>query len=97
MLWKHGCQIFLDTIYQNEGKYTNFNLITKWPYNIPNGHTIYLMAIQYTKWPYNIPNGHTYNRYKYQMAIQYIYHIAIQYIGIPNGHTIYKVAVIYFK
>jgi hypothetical protein len=38
-----GCQIFLDTIYQNEGKYT------KLPQH-------YQMAIKYTKWPYNFPN-----------------------------------------
>jgi hypothetical protein len=38
-----GCQIFLDTIYQNWGKYTKLQLgkLPKWPYIIPNGHTIY--------------------------------------------------------
>jgi hypothetical protein len=28
-----GCQIFLDTMYQNEGKIPNYHSITKWPYN----------------------------------------------------------------
>jgi hypothetical protein len=37
-----GCQILLDTIYQNEGKYT------KLPQH-------YQMAIKYTKWPLRIP------------------------------------------
>jgi hypothetical protein len=31
------------------GKYTKF--ATK----LPNGHTIYQMAVIYSKWPYNIP------------------------------------------
>jgi hypothetical protein len=42
---KQGCQIFVDTTYQN-GKN-----IPKWKQNIPIGHKIYEMAI---KWP----NGH---------------------------------------
>jgi hypothetical protein len=37
-----GCQIFLDTTYQNEKKYTNL------PQNIPNVHKIHQMAIKYT-------------------------------------------------
>jgi hypothetical protein len=41
---KQGCQIFLDTVYQNGGKYT------KLPQH-------YQMAIKNTKWPLNIPNG----------------------------------------
>jgi hypothetical protein len=39
-----GCQILLDTIYQNVEKYT------KLPLN-------YQMVKNYTKWPYYIPNG----------------------------------------
>jgi hypothetical protein len=40
-----GCQIFLDTKYQNVGIYT------KLPRN-------YQITMTYTKWPYYIPNGH---------------------------------------
>jgi hypothetical protein len=36
----HGCQIFLDTKYQNGEKYT------KWPQNIPNSHKIFPVAIK---------------------------------------------------
>jgi hypothetical protein len=43
-----GCQIFLDTIYQNG---ENNQLATK----LPNGHTLYLMAIIHSIRPKNIP------------------------------------------
>jgi hypothetical protein len=41
--WASGCQIFLDTIYQKEKKYT------KLPQNIPNGHKMYQMALKESK------------------------------------------------
>jgi hypothetical protein len=46
-----GCQIFLDAIYQNEGKYV-YQITT----TLPNGHKtndskIFLMVIKYTIWP----------------------------------------------
>jgi hypothetical protein len=41
-----GCQIFLDTLNQKEGKYTKLPL---------KGHKIFQMAVIYSKWPYNIP------------------------------------------
>jgi hypothetical protein len=41
-----GCQIFLDTTYQNGGKYTT---------TLPNGHKIYQMTVKYFKWLLNIP------------------------------------------
>jgi hypothetical protein len=37
-----GCQIFLDTIYQNEGKYTKLTT------TLPNGHKIYQMTVKYS-------------------------------------------------
>jgi hypothetical protein len=40
---------------------------TKWQYNIPNGSTIFQMALQYSKWQFNIPYGSTI----YQMALTY--------------------------
>jgi hypothetical protein len=43
-----GCQIFLDTIYQNERKYT------KLPQHFPNGHKIHQMTLKYSKRPENI-------------------------------------------
>jgi hypothetical protein len=45
-----GCQIFLDTTYQN------------WKCK-PNDHDIYQIPVKYTKWSYNIPNGHTLYQY----------------------------------
>jgi hypothetical protein len=44
-----GCQIFLDTMYQNLEKYTKSAL------NYQNGHKIYPMAVIYSKWTWNIP------------------------------------------
>jgi hypothetical protein len=46
--WKQGCQIFPDTIYQNEGKIPYYHNITKWPYNIPNDRKMFQMTIKYT-------------------------------------------------
>jgi hypothetical protein len=43
--WDQGCQIFLEKIYQNEGK------CTKLPRH-------YQLAIKYTKLQQNIPNDH---------------------------------------
>jgi hypothetical protein len=40
-----GCQIFLDTIYQNVGEI--YHVATK----LPNGHNIYELAVLYSKWP----------------------------------------------
>jgi hypothetical protein len=53
-----GCQMFLDIIYQNGGKYTNV------PIKVPNDPKIYhmtqkytiCMTQKYTKLPKNIPN-----------------------------------------
>jgi hypothetical protein len=42
---QQGCQIFLAAKYQNQKKYT------KQPQNVPNGHKIYQLAINYTEWP----------------------------------------------
>jgi hypothetical protein len=39
-----GCQIFLETIYQNGGKYTK----------LPNDHKVYPKAVIYSKWTKNI-------------------------------------------
>jgi hypothetical protein len=47
-MWqKQGCQIFLETIYQNGGKYTKLS-------KLPNGYTMYQMAVVYSKCPTNI-------------------------------------------
>jgi hypothetical protein len=46
---EQGCQIFLDTIYQNGGKYTQL------PLNYQNCHKIYHMAAIHSKRPKNIP------------------------------------------
>jgi hypothetical protein len=43
-----GCQIFLDTIYQTEGKM--YQITT----TLPNGHKIYQMTVKYYKWRYLI-------------------------------------------
>jgi hypothetical protein len=40
-----GCQIYLDTIYQNGGKFTK----------LPEH---YQMVVRYTKWPLNTPDDH---------------------------------------
>jgi hypothetical protein len=42
LIWPghQGCQIFLGPKYQNEEKYT------KLPQNLPNGHTIFPMAVK---------------------------------------------------
>jgi hypothetical protein len=40
-----GCQIFLDTGYQNRGK------CTKLIYNVRNGHKVSQMSIKYSQWP----------------------------------------------
>jgi hypothetical protein len=37
-----GCQIFVIQLYQNGGKMTT---------KLPNGHTLYQMAVIYSKWP----------------------------------------------
>jgi hypothetical protein len=49
-----GCQIFLDTIYQNGGKCTTLSLNcqmaskqTKLQSNIPNGHKIYYITVPF--------------------------------------------------
>jgi hypothetical protein len=39
--WEQGCQIFLDTIYQNGEIYTR----------VPNGHKIYQKAVKFSNWP----------------------------------------------
>jgi hypothetical protein len=41
-----GCQIFLDTKYQNGEKYAKLS---------PNGHNLYQIAVIYSKWALNIP------------------------------------------
>jgi hypothetical protein len=41
---RQGCQIFLDTKYQNGGKYT-IHIVTK----SPNGHKMYKMAVSNSK------------------------------------------------
>jgi hypothetical protein len=38
---EQGCQIILETIYQNREKCTNDHKITKWTQYIPNGHNFY--------------------------------------------------------
>jgi hypothetical protein len=47
-LWQ-GCQIFLGSIYQDGKNIPNDQKYTKWPHNMANVHTIYLMAIKYSK------------------------------------------------
>jgi hypothetical protein len=39
---KHACQILLDTIYQNERKYTKFTT------TLPKGYRIYQMTVKYS-------------------------------------------------
>jgi hypothetical protein len=39
-----GCQIFLDTVFQNGGKDTKLPLNFKWTKNVPNGHDLFQMA-----------------------------------------------------
>jgi hypothetical protein len=61
---EQGCQIFLDTIYQNGDNITNVhNIYTKWPKIKANGHKIYQMVMKDTKIIHskafqNIQNGH---------------------------------------
>jgi hypothetical protein len=43
MIIMQGCQIFIDTIYQNGGKYTKITT------TLPNGHKVYQMAVKYSK------------------------------------------------
>jgi hypothetical protein len=46
---EQGCQIFLDTTYQNGGKiYQMTAKYTKWTYNISNGRKIDPIIIKYT-------------------------------------------------
>jgi hypothetical protein len=42
-----GCQIFLDTIYQNGDIYQ----ITK---EVPNTPKVYQMVVKFSKWPYHM-------------------------------------------
>jgi glycerophosphoryl diester phosphodiesterase len=47
--WVQGCQIFLDTIYQQGGKiYQMTTKYTEWPKNISNGRKIVQMSIKYS-------------------------------------------------
>jgi hypothetical protein len=86
-----GCQMFLDIIYQNGGKYTNV------PIKVPNDPKIYhmtqkytiCMTQKYTKLPKNIPNHPK------------IYHMTQKYTklpkNIPNYPKIYQMTEIYSK
>jgi hypothetical protein len=47
---RQGCQIFLDTLYQNGEKYQMNTKYPKWSQNISNGHKISQMVIKYVKW-----------------------------------------------
>jgi hypothetical protein len=59
---KQGCQIFLDTIYQNRKK------CTKRTQNVPKEHKMYQKNTKCTKWSQNVPKVCKI----FQMAIKYI-------------------------
>jgi hypothetical protein len=57
------------------------NTLPKWPYTIPNGRTLYRMAVKYTNWPMSIPNflipKALQNAPKSRFLVRkYVYHLA---------------------